>query len=215
MSKNRKNLIQRVAMTLLALVLTSASAWAAGYIYVGYLDPTAPIGMQRKTVLNPVWVDDNTVEIGTASETTWYFVSGTITKNTRIEVKGTVNLILADGCNFTASKGIHVPDGSALNIYAQSVANRGSLTATATDNNAAIGGNGGANQNGRGENGYNSGNIKIYGGNITTTGNIGGGNGGDGNDTSSWGGDGGDGNLTIYIAMTVAVLPSMTIPVII
>ena len=58
MSKNRKNLIQRVAMTLLALVLTSASAWAAGYIYVGYLDPTAPIGMQRKTVLNPVWVDD-------------------------------------------------------------------------------------------------------------------------------------------------------------
>ena len=29
MSKNRKNLIQRVAMTLLALVLTSASAWAA------------------------------------------------------------------------------------------------------------------------------------------------------------------------------------------
>ena len=33
MSKNRKNLIQRVAMTLLALVLTSADAWAAAPSY--------------------------------------------------------------------------------------------------------------------------------------------------------------------------------------
>lgn len=220
MSKNRKNLIQRVAMTLLALVLTSASVWAAGDIYVGYLDPTAPIGMQRKTVLNPVWVDDKTVEIGTDEKTTWYFVSGTITKNTRIEVKGTVNLILADGCNFTASQGIHVPDGSALNIYAQSVANSGSIKATGLGNDAAIGGNGGMDEDMRdGTSGESSGAITIYGGNITLYGNMGGGDGGyggdreeitsetddEGNEINStydrfpgYGGNGGDGYVTIY-----------------
>ena len=191
-------------MSLLLMMLTTMTAWAAGDIYVGYLDPTAPIGMQRKTVLNPVWVDDNTVEIGTAGKTTWYFVSGTITKNTRIEVKGTVNLILADGCNFTVSKGIHVPSSSALNIYAQSVANRGSLTATATDHNAAIGGNGGEDVadydvNGKATNGESSGKIAIYGGIITTTnGNIGGGDGGNGEAVPSYGGNGGDGDVTIY-----------------
>ncbi len=203
----------------LLLTLTAQTAWAAGDIYVGYLDPTAPIGMQRKTVLNPVWVDDNTVEIGTDGKTTWYFVSGTITKNTRIEVKGTVNLILADGCNFTVSKGIHVPSSSALNIYAQSVANRGSLTANnnALPNNyAAIGGNGGEDAWGAtAKKGENAGDITIYGGNITiTNGNIGGGDGGNGNawtdiyfdeegreysnDFAGNGGNGGDGNVTIY-----------------
>ena len=50
MSKNRKNLIQRVAMTLLALVLTSASAWAED---VSYFDPTASIGLQTKQATNP------------------------------------------------------------------------------------------------------------------------------------------------------------------
>ena len=200
----------------LLLTLTAQTAWAAGDIYVGYLDPTAPIGQQRKTVLNPVWVDDNTTEMGTAGETTWYLVSGTITKNTRIEVKGTVNLILTDGCNFTVSEGIHVPSGSALNIYAQSVANRGSLTADngALTYYAAIGGNGGEDQEGYATSGENAGDITIYGGTITTTnGNIGGGDGGKGyaweqvsgddespesNLVAGNGGDGGNGNVTIY-----------------
>ena len=216
MKKTMKKLFQtKVALALLLCVLTATEAWAAGYIYVGYLDPTAPIGMQRKTVTNPVWVDDNTVEMGTAGETTWYLVSGTITKNTRIEVKGTVNLILKDGCNFTASEGIHVPSESALNIYAQSVANRGSLTATATNHNAAIGGNGGEDRDGDATSGENAGAITIYGGNITiTNGNIGGGDGGNGSAGVDYfddglggytetpyagnGGNGGNGNVTIY-----------------
>ena len=207
----------KMLLATLLLTLTAQTAWAAGDIYVGYLDPTAPIGQQRKTVLNPVWVDDNTVEIGTAGETTWYLVSGTITKNTRIEVKGTVNLILKDGCNFTVSKGIHVPSSSALNIYAQSVAKRGSLTA---DNDAltyyaAIGGNGGEDRDREATSGENAGAITIYGGNITiTNGNIGGGDGGNGragldyfDDGSGgytetpyagYGGNGGNGNVTIY-----------------
>ena len=207
----------RAAMMLLATLLftlTAQTAWAAGDIYVGYLDPTAPIGQQRKTVLNPVWVDGNTTEMGTADETTWYLVSGTVTnEDYRIEVKGTVNLILEDGCNFIASKGLHVPSGSALNIYAQSVANRGSLTADnyALTNYAAIGGNGGEDAWGATANkGENAGDITIYGGTITTTnGNIGGGDGGngnawmdDGNEYSNYyagyGGNGGNGYVTIY-----------------
>ena len=205
-------------MTLLLAMLMTASAWAEADIYVGYLDPTAPIGQQRKTVLNPVWVDENTTEMGTADETTWYLVSGTFTNDTRIEVKGTVNLILTNGCNFTASEGIHVPSGSALNIYAQSVANRGSLTADnyALTYYAAIGGNGGEDAWGAtAKKGEDAGDITIYGGTITTTnGNIGGGDGGNGN---AWtdiyfdefdneysesfagnGGNGGNGNVTIY-----------------
>ena len=158
-------------MTLLLAMLMTASAWAEADIYVGYLDPTAPIGQQRKTVLNPVWVDENTTEMGTADETTWYLVSGTVTNDTRIEVKGTVNLILTDGCDFTASQGLHVPSGSALNIYAQSVANRGSLTANnyALTNYAAIGGNGGEDREGKATSGESAGDITIYGGNITIT----------------------------------------------
>ena len=219
MKKTITFLSRRAAVMLLATLLftlTAQTAWAAGDIYVGYLDPTAPIGQQRKTVLNPVCVDENTTEIGTADETTWYLVSGTFTNGTRIEVKGTVNLILTDGCDFTASKGIHVPEGSALNIYAQSVANRGSLTANnyALTYYAAIGGNGGEDRDGDATSGESAGDITIYGGNIRiTNGNIGGGDGGKGRaggqsysdedgDHSDYfagtGGDGGNGNVTIY-----------------
>ena len=219
MKKTITFLSRRAAVMLLTTLLFTLAAqtvWAAGDIYVGYLDPTAPIGMQRKTVLNPVWVDENTTEMGTAGETTWYYVSGTVTNNTRIEVKGTVNLILTDGCNFTVSKGIHVPSGSALNIYAQSVANRGSLTANndALPYYAAIGGNGGEDRDGDATSGESAGDITIYGGSITiTNGNIGGGDGGKGrawgqsysdeygeysNYFAGKGGDGGNGNVTIY-----------------
>ena len=210
----KTNIFRRAALALLLCVLTSMTAWAAVDNYVGYLDPTAPIGMQRKTVLNPEGVDDNTTEIGTADETTWYLVSGTFTNDNRIEVKGTVNLILEDGCNFTASKGLHVPSGSALNIYAQSVANRGSLTVDRTYHDAAIGGNGGEDAYGAtATNGEDAGDITIYGGNITTTnGNIGGGDGGNGEALEVYsgdedseeiyyagkGGNGGYGYVTIY-----------------
>ena len=213
--KQERRLYFRAAMMLLMMLLTTVTAWAAGDIYVGYLDPTAPIGMQRKTVLNPGWVDENTTEIGIADETTWYYVCYDVTNDNRIEVKGTVNLILTDGCNFTVSKGIHVPSGSALNIYAQSVAKRGSLTAARTNNDAAIGGNGGEDREGYATSGESAGDITIYGGNIkTTNGNIGGGDGGKGSagvdyfddglggytetPYAGYGGNGGNGNVTIY-----------------
>jgi len=203
MSKCRKNLIQQIAMMLLALALNSASAWAEN---VMYFDPTAGMGEQRKIATNVVPITSETTEIGSENNTTWYYVTGTVTNENRINVLGTVNLIFADDCNFTASKGIHVPSGSALNIYAQSVANRGSLTANNYGNDAAIGGDGG--EDGSGNNatdGEDSGAITIYGGTITTYGNIGGGDGGNGtmepgeySNEPGYGGDGGNGNVTIY-----------------
>jgi hypothetical protein len=201
-----KTFIRRAAMMLALMVLTTVGALAEDLIYVGYLDPTAPIGMQRKTVLNPEGISYQTVEIGTADTETWYYVSGEFTNSNRIVVLGTVNLILADGCNFTVSNGIHVPSGSALNIYAQSIANRGSLTANNYVNDAAIGGDGGEDESGNNAtDGEDSGAITIYGGTITTYGNIGGGDGGNGtmepgeySNEPGYGGDGGNGNVTIY-----------------
>ena len=188
-----------MVITALFLMLTTSMAWAQDVI-VKYLDPTAAMGAQRKTVTNPVLITNSTIAIGSAGDETWYYVSGTISNDNRIEVSGTVNLILEDGCSFTLSNGIHVPSSSALNIYAQSVANCGSLTASASGYNAAIGGNGGEDQAEEGGDGENSGNITIYGGNIITTGNIGGGNGGKGffYEQFTKGGNGGDGNVTIY-----------------
>jgi len=184
-----KTRLTRATLTLALMLLTATTAWAEADVIVKYLDPTAAIGAQRKSVTNPGLITAETTAIGTADTETWYYVSGTVTNSNRIEVSGTVNLILVDGSKFTASKGIHVASGNALNIYAQSIANRGSLTADNYCNDAAIGGNGG--EDGSGTNatgGKDSGAITIYGGTITTYGNIGGGD----------GGNGGSGNVAIY-----------------
>ena len=209
-----KRLFSKAATLLLMMVLTTAPAWAKADVIVKYLDPTAAMGAQRKSVTNPGQITAETTAIGTADTETWYYVSGEVTNSNRIEVSGTVNLILEDGCDFTVSKGIHVASGNALNIYAQSVANRGSLSADNNVNDAAIGGNGG--EDGSGTNataGENSGAITIYGGTITiTNGNIGGGDGGDGtmepgesSNEPGKGGKGGNGNVTIYSGNVVVV----------
>ena len=49
-----------------------------------------------------------------------YFVGNDITVESRINVNGTVNLILGDDSALTASKGISVSNGNTLNIFCQS-----------------------------------------------------------------------------------------------
>ncbi len=100
----------------------------------------------------------------------WYAVSGTVTIAEPITVSGKVNLILTDGCNLTAAKGIVVTSGNSLTIYAQSE-NGGTLNATGTsvfddaDNYYAAAGIGGGGGNvGNGGAGTN---ITIYGGSVT------------------------------------------------
>lgn len=184
-------------ITLFALLAAGRTAWADDVVYY---DPTAELGSQKKTV-NATSITGATTSLSTG----WYYVSGNVSNSNRITVNGTVNLILTDGCNFTVSKGIRVASDKALNIYAQSVANCGSLTADLSDKNAAIGGNVGSIGDNEGGKGEDAGTITIYGGNIAATGNIGGGDGGMGRiiDTeweweSGIGGDGGSGSVYIY-----------------
>ena len=206
--------MKRKLFSILALLFAVSMAWADN---VNYFDPTAGAGQQTKTATNPTAINDGTTTLGTAGQTTWYYVSGTFTNGNRIEVLGTVNIILVDNCNFTASKGIRVESPNALNIYAQSTGNsRGRLTASHDGKNAAIGSNGGPNAYGNGPdidpnssvettpnaaNAPDAGTITICGGNITANGTIGGGEGGDGypyDNRSGIGGKGGNGTIIIY-----------------
>lgn len=78
----------------------------------------------------------------------WYVVYGDVTISERIKVTGDdptmcyVNLILADGCTLTASKGIGVEEGASLFIYGQSEDEdtMGKLYASSSSSDAAIGG---------------------------------------------------------------------------
>ena len=197
-------------MTVAFMVLTTASAWAGN---MSYYDPTAASDQQNKSA-DATAITSDMNSIGIAGQTTWYYVSGEVTCNNRIEVLGTVNIILVDGCSFTASRGIRVNSNFALNIYAQKAGTGcGSLTAESYASegcgvSAAIGGDGGMGTSGNtADDGETSGPISIYGGTITANGTIGGGNGGfgaswtDGDDANfqpGKGGNGGDGNVNIY-----------------
>ena len=92
--------------------------------------------------------------------TGWYAVEGTVTGDNRIEVQGTVNLILEDGCSFTVNGGIEVNEGNALTIWGQQEEN-GELKAQNVGNYCAgIGGG----------DGKSGGNITINGGIIQSKG---------------------------------------------
>ena len=97
-----------------------------------------------------------------------YFVGKNTTVSSRIELSGTVNLILGDGATLTAEQGIHVAQHNTLNIFAQS-AGTGTLTASADNHNAAIGATHEDDQMGMNHSGI----IRIYGGVITANGSSG------------------------------------------
>ena len=85
----------------------------------------------------------------------WYVVSGNVEISNRINFRGTMNLILCDGCTLTAKKGIDVWDSySALNIFAQSEGEQtGKLKAIGQYYDSGIG-----------EISGNAGPVTIYGG---------------------------------------------------
>lgn len=99
--------------------------------------------------------DGNSTTISEATEITsghtkltrgWYVVYGDVTISERITVSGDgsayslTNLILADGCTLTASKGIEIDSGANLVIYAQTEdgGTMGTLRATASTGMGAI-----------------------------------------------------------------------------
>lgn len=101
----------------------------------------------------------------TTEITGWYVVDGNVEISGLIEVVGSANLILKDGCKLTASKGINVATGSALTIYGQGGINGenavpGELICLGEYDQAGIGG----------EYGEFTGDIIINGGKIKSTG---------------------------------------------
>ena len=175
-----------------------------------YYDPTAPEGEQMKRTVEYSVLSEDTFDWDYELGEGWYYVEDDLQVVNRIIINGTVNIILGDYCTLKVQKGIEVPEGKTLNIYAQSNGDgRGSLVASIGEGydshngrDAAIGGNGGDDGC---NNGMKAGNINIYGGNIEAHGNIGGGNGGDIlqdediEDDESRGGDGGNsGHINIY-----------------
>lgn len=210
-------MMMRTVMTLFVSVFTTfvptTVAWAQeeeeeeGIVYY---DPTAPEGEQMKRTVVYSVLSEDTFDWDYELDEGWYYVEDDLQVVNRITVNGTVNIILGDGCTLEVRKGIEVPEGKTLNIYAQSAGDdKGSLVASIGEGydshngrDAAIGGNGGDDGC---NNGMKAGNINIYGGNIEAHGNIGGGNGGDIlqdediEDDESRGGDGGNsGHINIY-----------------
>ena len=121
----------------------------------------------------------------------WYVVNTNVEIGSRIEISGTVRLILCDGFTLTAKKGIHlVGNGKSLTIYGQ-VNDSGALTISGVErDHAGIGGNG--NDHSSGEDGgaltINGGTVKVNGGELGA--GIGGG-------ASLDVGGGGGGNVTV------------------
>ena len=89
----------------------------------------------------------------------WYVVNSNVTVDGRINLTGDTNLILGDGYTLDV-KGIYIPQGSMLTIYAQSDGETAGKIVSRPTSGAAIGG----------KTGYDNGNIVIYGGIIEATG---------------------------------------------
>ena len=109
----------------------------------------------------PVGADDRQWA-GTGASSGWYAVEKDTSLTNRVEVSGEVNLVLHDGATLTANKGINVPEGASLTIWAQSQGDSmGSLVAQSADeSHAAIGSNG---------TGASAGSLAINGGNVSAT----------------------------------------------
>ena len=172
--------LARAAMTLLLLLVTSTTVWAqTSASYRAY--NTGTKAFETLTANNCTAVTSSTTTMGANNTVTWYVVSSNVTVNSRIEVCGTVNLILADGFSLTASQGLHAPNGVTLNIFGQS-SDTGQLSAAWADcDKAGIGGN----------NNEVGGTITIHGGHVSaSTGGYAAGLGG--------GVNGNGGHITIY-----------------
>jgi hypothetical protein len=155
-------------MLVLALLMVT-TAWADNVSYVN-------AGGTQQNV-NATQVTGATTTMGTSNGTSWYYVTGDVTIYARVELAGTVNLILADGCNLYVTDGMHLPASNTLNIYAQS-GGSGKLRTSQSGSDASIGGDGGTDMPMDGERGEDAGNINIYGGVIEVNGDLGGGMGG-------------------------------------
>lgn len=110
-----------------------------------YLDENGDTKTANATV-----VDENS----TSWSEGWYVVDGDVTINDRVSTMGNVNLILKDGCKFTAKRGIGLQPDSNISIYGQGEGSGELSIDSCAFGNAGIGSN----------NGGSCGDITINGG---------------------------------------------------
>ena len=187
--------IKKLMITLVALLAVTTGAYAASVSYVDGNGTSQTVDATELESTTTSWTDGS-----------WYIVpEGGLTISGRIAVSGTVNLILRDGTELTASAGI-TTTGATLNIYAQSTGT-GALTATGANGASKIGGSAGIGGIGVGVSGSGGagGTVNIYGGTVTATGGNGGlgggggaGIGGGGLGWTSNAGSGAGGTVNIY-----------------
>ena len=89
----------------------------------------------------------------------WYYLDSSVTVDGRISLTRDTNFILGDGCTLDV-KGIYIPQGSTLTIYAQSSGENAGKLISRPSGGAAIGG----------YSGHDNGNIVIHGGVIEARG---------------------------------------------
>ena len=182
-------------ITLVALLAVTTGAYAASVSYVDGNGTSQTVDATELESTTTSWTDGS-----------WYIVpEGGLTISGRIAVSGTVNLILRDGTELTASAGITTTNAT-LNIYAQSTGT-GALTATGANGASKIGGSAGIGGIGVGVSvsGGAGGTVNIYGGTVTATGGNGGLGGGGGAGIGGGGlgwtsntGSGAGGTVNIY-----------------
>ena len=187
--------LKKTLLTLVALLAVTTGAYAASVSYIDGNGTSQTVDATELESTTTSWTDGS-----------WYIVpEGGLTISGRIAVSGTVNLILRDGTELTASAGI-TTTGATLNIYAQSTGT-GALTATGANGASHTGGNAGIGGIGVGDraSGGAGGTVNIYGGTVTATGGNGGlgggggaGIGGGGLGWTSNAGSGAGGTVNIY-----------------
>lgn len=106
----------RAAMTLLVMLLSTATAWAES---VNYKDATGNMVSVEATVLT------NSTDVSNLA-TGWYVVKGNVSYTSCVTFNGNVNLILADNAqlNINSNDGVGIWAEGALSIYAQSTGSR-------------------------------------------------------------------------------------------
>ena len=162
-----------LALCLSLLPMSALAADNVGYIYYEWNETTQTLSEPKSASADSATaVTASDTAWGASGETSWYVARGEVEIGSRVTVTGDVHLILADGAELTASKGIQVadddnnpqtPSPNSLTIYGQAKGT-GELIADVNIGHAGIGGN----------NNCDGGTVTIHGGNVTATGGTGG-----------------------------------------
>ena len=198
----KKRIFSIFCVLCLVLTMLPATALATDEVsYLAYSWDGSKLTSEMKSVTDYTLVASTDTAWGAAGETTWYVADGDVSISNRVDVNGSVNLLLKDDCELSPNF-IIISAGSTLTIYAQTegetagklvcsngigtvgstlIIHGGTVNATGTIG-AGIGGRSSGEQGGT---------VTIYGGTVTATGYQGAGIGG-----RSGGGQGG--TVTIY-----------------